>query len=86
MNTWRDSIRPRVARVLAKCREEGLDYRATRRALRKANPFLGGPSWQYRVWCSEVRHQLDGLPRKASSKAYQAHLDAVDPRQMRLFD
>lgn len=54
--TWRDRMMPLIAQVIADC--EGLDLKATREALRRANPYRGNEGWLLRVWRDECRIQL----------------------------
>lgn len=55
--TWRERIHARVAELIRSAREEGLDEKATRRAL--VNPYRdSGPSWPCQVWYDEVSRQL----------------------------
>jgi len=54
VTTWRDRFAPRIAHIIAKARVDGLDDRATMRALR--NPYKGG--WLAQLWSDERAKQL----------------------------
>lgn len=56
--TWRERVRPIVARVLAEMREK--PEPEIRKALRDAYPFCERKYWPYRIWCDEVRVQRGG--------------------------
>lgn len=57
---WRRQATPIVARVIEQT--EGQPLTEVRKALREAYPFGPRTGWPYKVWCSEVRYQLN-LPR-----------------------
>ena len=85
--TWREHIAPQVAKVLYEAKREGLTYKETRKALRKANPYLGGPSWMYHVWCQEVRYQMGLATRPTRTpREHKNRIELANPNQMRLFD
>lgn len=44
--TWRDRLRPRIARIIATARAAGLDERGVMRAC--VNPYKGG--WLAQLW------------------------------------
>jgi hypothetical protein len=84
--TWREHISPMIEKTIAHCRAKGLDMKATRRALREANPYRDGPHWPYRIWCDEVRCQLGLKPRKSTSpRQAKTAKEQADPKQMKLF-
>jgi len=60
VRTWRDSARPRIAKVIEEVGIE--DIKALRKALREAYPYGERKHWPYKVWCDEIRIQL-GLKR-----------------------
>ena len=56
--TWRDSAGPIIAKVIA---EHGTDdMKALRKALREAYPYGQCKYWPYKVWCDEVKRQIQG--------------------------
>lgn len=57
MKSWRERARPIIARVLKET--EGQDLKARRKALKDAYPWGPREHWPYKMWCSEVRRQLD---------------------------
>jgi hypothetical protein len=60
VRTWRDSARPRIAKVIEEVGTE--DMKALRKALFEAYPYGERRYWPYKVWCDEIRTQL-GLKR-----------------------
>lgn len=57
MRTWRDHCRPIIAEVIADVGKN--DMKKLRKALRKAYPYGERKMWPYKVWCSEIRRQLN---------------------------
>ena len=75
--TWRDDIRPRVAKVIAQVGTS--DMKTLRKALRAAFPY-GDVSWQRKVWNDEINAQL-GLKdskQRAQRAARQEEIDAAN--------
>ena len=59
---WRDIARPIVAQAIDACRRMGItDPDTIRRSpvLRDAYPFGPRQYHPYRIWCSEIRRQLN---------------------------
>ena len=57
-NTWRTRSAPIIARVIAEVGTD--DMKALRKALREAYPFGLRRWWPYKLWCDEVRRQIQG--------------------------
>ena len=77
MSTWRDRLRPHIARVIASARADGCDLKETRKRLRAEwdRLLLGERKHHpYKAWCDEVKHQLGLVTPKPA-----------DPRQRGLF-
>lgn len=68
MPEGRSRWRPYAARVIGEVidRVGREDLRALRRAIRAAYPFGRRSGWPYKIWCSEVRRQVDGFTGKKS--------------------
>lgn len=67
METWRDIARPIIADVIRGCGyPKGCDKAFIRKALRGTYPFGMRKYHPYRVWCDEVRRQLDSAERRAA--------------------
>ena len=54
--TWRTRSAPIIARVIAEVGTD--DMKALRKALREAYPFRERKYWPYKVWCDEVKRQI----------------------------
>ncbi len=55
--TWREQCRPIIAEVI---KTVGLDdMKVLRKALRDAYPYGERKMWPYKVWCSEIRKQME---------------------------
>ena len=54
--TWRTHAAPIIARVIAEVGTD--DMKALRKALREAYPFWERKYWPYKVWCDEVKRQI----------------------------
>jgi hypothetical protein len=61
--TWRDKARPVIADVIRRVGRG--DDKALRSALRDAYPFGVRKYHPYRIWCDEVRVQLEQEQEKA---------------------
>ena len=57
--TWRDKAKPIISRVIAKHRDAPIPE--IRKALRGAYPFGERSHHPYKVWCDEVRLQIQAL-------------------------
>lgn len=55
--TWRDKARPIIAEVLLE--HAGEDEKEIRSALRDAYPWFERKYWPYKVWCDEIRRQMN---------------------------
>lgn len=56
MGNWRKQCSPIIAKVIAE--NKGKTIREIKAALRKAYPFGQKKYWPYKVWLSEIKHQL----------------------------
>lgn len=56
--TWRTHAAPIIARVIAEVGTD--DMKALRKALREAYPFCERNYWPYKIWCDEVKRQIQG--------------------------
>ena len=70
MSTWRERLAPKIGAIITKARIDGLDERATMKALR--NPYKGG--WLAALWADERSKQLGRptgriAPRKGTRAA-----------------
>jgi hypothetical protein len=75
--TWRDSARPIIHRVLKET--EGKDEKEIRKALKEAYPFGERRYHPYKVWCDEIRVQM-GKRRFGAIH----HPDTNNPNQLTL--
>ena len=75
--SWRASAAPIIAKVIAEVGRD--DIKALRKALRDAYPWHERRMWPYKVWCSEVRHQLFGKPARKRP-------DGLSPRDDQTLD
>lgn len=57
MTTWREHAAPLIAKVIAIVGTA--DQKALRKALREAYPWGVRKMHPYKIWCSEVRVQLE---------------------------
>ena len=62
--TWRDKARPIIAAVIAQVGTD--DLPRLRKALREAYPWGPREYHPYRIWCDEIRKQLQlgGKPKR----------------------
>ena len=67
MTTWRDFARPRIAEVINQVGTE--DVKALRKALRAAYPWGQRKYHPYRIWCSEIRRQLNPKCQRVARSA-----------------
>jgi hypothetical protein len=75
---WRDRAAPIIAEVIARVGRD--DERALRKALHDAYPFGERRMHPYRIWCDEVRRQLEGRQHRRPASP-----DPVSPGQLGLF-
>lgn len=76
--SWRDQIRPRIAAVI---KANGTDdIKRLRKALRDAYPYGEKARWPYKVWCSEVRRQLQNPAVQDSPR--RQHVPAAGQRSL----
>jgi len=54
---WREHCAPIIARVIEETGRE--DIKKLRKALKEAYPYGERRCWPYKVWCSEIRNQLE---------------------------
>lgn len=66
-DSWRDVARPIIARTLRE--NVGKTVPELRAALRQAYPFGPRQYWPYKVWCDEVRRQMNLTPTNQSELA-----------------
>ena len=83
MSTWRERMAPRIGAIITKARIDGLDEKATMRALR--NPYRDG--WLAALWADERARQLGRTtgriaPRKGTRAAQR--VGAADAGQLEL--
>ena len=54
---WREHCAPIIAKVIEETGRD--DIKKLRKALKDAYPYGQRSCWPYKVWCSEIRKQLE---------------------------
>jgi len=75
---WRNRAAPIIAQTIARVGRD--DERALRKALHDAHPFGERRMHPYKIWCDEVRRQLEGRQHRRPAPP-----DPIAPGQLGLF-